>query len=279
MNLMEVLNKGYYTLKSSKIKSYKIDAELLLSDSLNICKEELILNLRRNIRTQDYKNFLCKLERRKVREPIAYILKKKEFWKNEFYVDKNVLIPRPETEHLIDETLKIIPLTKSFNLLEIGIGSGCIIISILKERKKCSAIGIDCCKKAIKTANFNANLHQIKNRIKILKTNVDNFKTGKYDLIVSNPPYIDKHQLKYLGVSEYEPLKALNGGSNGIEILMKVILRASQLLKINGKLIIEIGYNQKYKVIKLLKKNNFFVNKIVKDFSNIERCIVSTKLH
>ena len=278
MNLMEVLNKGYYTLKSSKIKSYKIDAELLLSDSLNICKEELILNLRRNIKTQDYKNFLCKLERRKVREPIAYILKKKEFWKNEFYVDKNVLIPRPETEHLIDETLKIIPLTKSFNLLEIGIGSGCIIISILKERKKCSAIGIDCCKKAIKTANFNANLHQIKNRIKILKTNVDNFKTGKYDLIVSNPPYIDKHQLKYLGVSEYEPLKALNGGSNGIEVLMKVILRASQLLKINGKLIIEIGYNQKYKVIKLLKKNNFFVNKIVKDFSNIERCIVSTKL-
>ena len=240
MNLMEVLNKGYYTLKSSKIKSYKIDAELLLSDSLNICKEELILNLRRNIKTQDYKNFLCKLERRKVREPIAYILKKKEFWKNEFYVDKNVLIPRPETEHLIDETLKIIPLTKSFNLLEIGIGSGCIIISILKERKKCSATGIDCCKKAIKTANFNANLHQIKNRIKILKTNVDNFKTGKYDLIVSNPPYIDKHQLKYLGVSEYEPLKALNGGSNGIEVLMKVILRASQLLKINGKLIIEI---------------------------------------
>ena len=275
---MEVLNIGYYTLKSSKIKSYKIDAELLLSDSLNICKEELILNLRRNIKTQDYKNFLCKLERRKVREPIAYILKKKEFWKNEFYVDKNVLIPRPETEHLIDETLKMIPLTKSFNLLEIGIGSGCIIISILKERKKCSATGIDCCKKAIKTANFNANLHQIKNRIKILKTNVDNFKTGKYDLIVSNPPYIDKHQLKYLGVSEYEPLKALNGGSNGIEVLMKVILRASQLLKINGKLIIEIGYNQKYKVIKLLKKNNFFVNKIVKDFSNIERCIVSTKL-
>ena len=278
MNLMEVLNKGYYTLKSSKIKSYKIDAELLLSDSLKICKEELILNLRRNIKIQDYKNFLCKLERRKVREPIAYILKKKEFWKNEFYIDKNVLIPRPETEHLIDETLKIIPLTKSFNLLEIGIGSGCIIISILKERKKCSAIGIDCCKKAIKTANFNANLHQIKNRIKILKTNVDNFKTGKYDLIISNPPYIDKHQLKYLGVSEYEPLNALNEGTNGIEILMKVILRASQLLKINGKLIIEIGYNQKYKVIKLLKKNNFFVNKIVKDFSNIERCIVSTKL-
>ena len=99
----------------------------------------------------------------------------------------------------------------------------------------------------------------------------------KYDLILSNPPYIDKHQLKYLGVSEYEPYKALNGGINGIEILKKVILKASQLLKTNGKLIIEIGSNQKYKVINLLNNNNFFINKIIKDLSNHDRCIISTK--
>ena len=125
---------------------------------------------------------------------------------------------------------------------------------------------------------MNAKLHHIENRIEILKTDVDNFNTGKYDLILSNPPYIDKHILKYLGVSEYEPLKALNGGVNGIEMLKKVILKASQLLKINGKLIIEIGNNQKYKVINLLNNNNFFVNKTIKDLSNYDRCIVSTKL-
>ena len=121
-------------------------------------------------------------------------------------------------------------------------------------------------------------LHQIENRIKIFKSDVDNFNTGKYDLILSNPPYIEKHQLKYLGVSEFEPSVAFDGGINGIEILKKVILKSSKLLKINGKLIIEIGYNKKYRVKHLLNKKNFFINKIVKDFSGHDRCIISTKL-
>ena len=278
MNLLQVLNNGYNILRSNKIDTYKIDTELILSQSLNISREELILNLNRRINSNDYKKFQNKIERRKAKEPVAYILKKKEFWKNEFYISKNVLIPRPESEHLVEEALKLITKNQNKKLLEIGIGSGCLIISILKERKNCFGIGIDCCKKAIKTANINANLHQIQNRIKFLKSDVDNFKSGKYDLIISNPPYIDRHHLKYLDVSEYEPLKALDGGINGIEVLMKVILNASQLLKINGKLIIEIGKNQKYKVIKILNKNNFLVNKTVKDYSNIDRCIISTKL-
>ena len=278
MNLLKALNKGYDILKSNNINSYKIDAELLLSESLNVSKEKLILNLNDVINSDDYKAYLSKLKRRLNKEPVAYILKKKEFWKNEFYINKNVLIPRPETEHLVEETLRIIPENKNKKLLEIGIGSGCLMISILKDRTSCYGIGIDTCKKAVKTAIINANLHQIENRIKIFKTDVDNFNTGKYDLIISNPPYIDKHQLKYLGVSEFEPLKALDGGINGTEILMKVVNKASQLLKINGKLIIEIGNNQKYKMIEFLKKNNYFINKVVKDLSNIERCIVCTKL-
>ena len=278
MNLLKALNKGYDILKSNNINSYKIDAELLLSESLNVSKEKLILNLNDVINSDDYKVYLSKLKRRLNKEPVAYILKKKEFWKNEFYINKNVLIPRPETEHLVEETLRIIPENKNKKLLEIGIGSGCLMISILKDRKSCYGIGIDTCKKAVKTAIINANLHQIENRIKIFKTDVDNFNTGKYDLIISNPPYIDKHQLKYLGVSEFEPLKALDGGINGTEILMKVINKASQLLKINGKLIIEIGNNQKYKMIEFLNKNNYFINKVVKDLSNIERCIICTKL-
>ena len=153
-----------------------------------------------------------------------------------------------------------------------------MIISILKDRKNCSAIAIDCCQKAVKIAETNAKLHHIKNRIKILKTDVDNFNIGKYDLIISNPPYINKHQLKYLGVSKYEPLKALNGGINGIDILSRVIIKSSKLLKVNGKLIIEIGSDQKYKVIKILKNNNYYINKIIKDLSNKDRCVVSTKL-
>ena len=278
MNLFQALEYGYNLLKTNNINSYKIDTELLLSDSLNISKERLILNLKRGINSETYNNFLLKINRRRAKEPIAYILKKKEFWKNEFYIDKNVLIPRPETEHLVEETLKIISKNESKRLLEVGIGSGCLIISILKNRSNCTAIGLDCCERAVKIANINANLHHLKNRIKIIKTDVDNFSVGKYDLIISNPPYIDKHQLKYLGVSEYEPLKALNGGINGIEIIFKVILKSSKLLKKNGKLIIEIGNNQKYKVKRILKKNNFFINKVIKDLSGRDRCIVSTKI-
>ena len=278
MNILKALNIGYSLLKSNRINSYKIDTELLLSDSLNVSRENLLLNFKEPVNTKKYKNFLIKLHRRKKREPIAYILRKKEFWKNNFYVNKDVLIPRPETEFLVDETLKIISNYQKKRLLEIGIGSGCIITSILKDRKNCYATGIDCCEKALKIAKTNVKLHQIENRIKIFKSDVDNFNTGKYDLIISNPPYIDKHQLKYLGVSEYEPCKALNGGVRGTEILSKVIIKATQLLKINGKLIIEIGSDQKYKVINLLNNSNFFINKIIKDLSNHDRCIVSTKL-
>ena len=278
MNILKALHNGYDLLKLNKIDSYKIDTELLLSDSLNISRERLILNFHEIIEAENYENFLSKLYRRQKKEPVAYILSKKEFWKNKFYVNKDVLIPRPETEFLVEETLKIISKNQKKRLLEIGIGSGCVIISVLKERENCSATGIDCCKKAVKIAEINAKLHHIKNRIKIFKTDVDNFNIGKYDLILSNPPYIDKHQLRYLGVSEFEPLKALNGGVNGTEILKKVILKASQLLKINGKLIVEIGNNQKYKVISLLKYNNFFVNKIIKDLSSHDRCIISTKI-
>ena len=277
MNLFQALDNGYNLLKKNNISSYKIDTEILLTKCLNTSKEKLILNLERKIDSKLYKKFVEKLERRKAREPIAYILNQKEFWKYDFYVDKNVLIPRPETEHLVEETLKIISKNESKRLLEVGIGSGCLIISVLKNRNNCTAIGLDCCERAIKVANINANLHHLKNRIKIIKTDVDNFSVGKYDLIISNPPYIDKHQLKYLGVSEYEPLKALNGGINGIEIIFKVILKSSKLLKKNGKLIIEIGNNQKYKVKRILKKNNFFINKVIKDLSGQDRCIVSTK--
>ena len=278
MNLFYALNEGYNILKPNQKNSYKIDAELLLCESLKISREKLILNLDQKISILNFNNFLSKIKRRKENEPIAYITKKKEFWKNEFYVNKDVLVPRPETEHLVEESLNIISKNQKKRLLEIGIGSGCLITSVLKERKYCSAIGIDCCTRALKIAKYNAKLHHINNRIKILKTDVDNFNSGKYDLILSNPPYIEKHQLKYLGVSDHEPLKALDGGIDGIEILVKVIFKASQLLKINGKLIIEIGSNQKYKVMKILKNKSFYINKITKDFSKHDRCIVSTKI-
>jgi len=278
MNLIQTLKKGYQILKQNNVDSYQLDTEILLSDSLNISKEELILNLSKKINKFTYSKFINYIKRRQNREPIAYIINKKEFWRNEFFVNNNVLIPRPETEHIVEECLKLIGKNHKKRILEIGIGSGSLILSILKERKFCFGVGIDKSKNAIKVAKYNANLHQVINRLNLIKSDVDNFKSGKYDLIISNPPYIDKNKLKYLGVSTYEPDLALNGGTDGIEVIKKVILNSSKLLKINGKLILEIGYDQKYKVTNFLKKNKYFINYVKKDLSKLDRCILSTKL-
>ncbi|WP_075483166.1 peptide chain release factor N(5)-glutamine methyltransferase [Candidatus Pelagibacter communis] len=277
MNILTSLEIGYKKLKKIH-SSYKIDSEILLSKTLNISREEMLLNLNKKIDQESQIRYLNFIEQRVKRVPVAYITKDKEFWKNKFAIDKNVLVPRPDTEILVDEILKLLKKNDSKCLLDIGVGSGCISISILKERKLCKFIAIDTSGNALKVAKFNAKLHQLSNRIKFFKRGVDNFYYGKYDLVVSNPPYISKHKIKYLGDVIHEPKIALDGGCDGLETIKKVISRSKYLLKNNGKLVLEIGFNQKYKVIEFLKKKNFLINRIIKDYGNNVRCIISTKI-
>ena len=278
-SINKVLNFAYKSLLSSKLKNSKIEAEILLCHVLRKDLKYLILNpdyILDNEKSALYKNLI---NRRKLNEPVAYILKRKEFWKNNFYVDKNVLIPRPDTEILIQETLKLVKKYQNKKILDIGTGSGCLIISILKELHNVKGVAIDVSKKALKVAEINAKLHHLENRIKFYKSSVDNFYKGKYDLIVSNPPYINNLSIKYLAkdIVNYEPMVALRGGLDGSLLLYKVIKKSSSLLKVGGKLLLEIGFDQKFKAMKQLRASNFYVNKIVKDYNNIDRCIVSTK--
>ncbi len=278
-SINKVLNFAYKSLLSSKLKNSKIDAEILLCHVLRKDLKYLILNpdyILDNEKSALYKNLI---NRRKLNEPVAYILKRKEFWKNNFYVNKNVLIPRPDTEILIEETLKLVKEYQNKKILDIGTGSGCLIISILKELHNVKGVAIDVSKKALKVAKINAKLHHLENRIKFYKSSVDNFYKGKYDLIVSNPPYINNLSIKYLSkdIVNYEPTVALRGGLDGSLLIYKVIKKSSSLLKVGGKLLLEIGFDQKFKVMKQLRASNFYVNKIVKDYNNIDRCIVSTK--
>ena len=175
--------------------------------------------------------------------------------------------------------MRLIQRDQAKRILDVGVGSGCLSISILKERLYCKCDAIDLSKNALKLAKINANLHQLSDRIKFYKRDVDNFYNDKYDLIISNPPYINKHKIKYLDSIIYEPKIALDGGLDGLEVIRKVIIKSKNLLKLNGKLILEIGYDQKYKVINILREKNFFINKIIKDYGNKTRCIVSTKIN
>ena len=278
MKIIDNLEDGYEILKKNNISSYQIDCEILMSYTLSISREEVLLNLEKNVKKEEKEKYFNLINRRRKNEPIAYITSNKSFWKNNFITNKNALIPRPDSEHLVEQSLRLIKKNQAKRILDIGVGSGCLSISVLKERPYCKFDAIDASKNALKLAKSNANLHQLSNRIKFYKRDVDNFYNDKYDLVISNPPYIKKHKIKYLGTVKYEPKIALDGGLNGLEVIRKVISKSKKLLKTNGKLILEIGYDQKYKVIESLKEKNFFINKIIKDYGNNVRCIVSTKI-
>ena len=279
MNYQKILFEGVKSLKGKNIINPNLDAELILSKVLKINRSKILLNYENNLNIKQVKKFYYYLSKRKKNEPMAYILGYKYFWKYKFFVNNSVLIPRPDTEHIIEESLNYIPINKSYKILDIGTGCGCIIISVLKERPECSGIAIDISSKALKVAKTNAKLHHLENKIKFINIDIDKFNTYKYDLIITNPPYINNIEFKRLGdnVKLYEPKIALNGGVDGFEILKKIIKKSSILLKKNGKFIVEIAYNQKDECLKLLKMNGFYVNKICKDLSGKDRCIVSTK--
>ena len=280
MNYQELLIEGTKILKSNNIKSFNLDSEILLASSLKLDRTRLLLNLNSKIKKNQKKIFFNLINRRKKNEPIAYILGFKEFWRNKFKINKSALIPRPDTEIIVEQALKEIKKNESKHILDIGTGSGCIILSILNERKNSFGYGIDISKKAINLAKNNAKIQHISNRIKFLHSDIDNYYIGKYDLIVSNPPYIKSSSINVLekDIKFFEPNLALNGGVDGFSKIRKVIKKSSTLIKKKGKLILEIGFNQEIKTKEILKKNGFNVNRIIKDLASINRCIVSTKL-
>ena len=276
----EILKKGSNFLKKNKIKNPYLDTELILSKVTKKKREEILLNLNNHIKNKDLKEFKNYLLRRYAKEPMAYILGYKYFWKYKFLTNKSVLIPRPDTELVIEETLKYLPLDKSKKILDVGTGSGCIIVSLLKERPKSVATAIDISKNAINVAKTNAKLHQLENKINFINIDIDKYKSCNYDLIISNPPYIKNIELSRLDdeIKFHEPILALSGGFDGLRNLKKVILKSKKLLKINGKLILEIGHSQKDMCSKILNENGYYINKISKDLSGKDRCIISTKL-
>ena len=278
MDIQSALKKGQSILIDNNIVSAKLDSEILMSKAIRKNKEFIILNLNKEIKKRDLDHFDNLIQERAKSKPIAQIIKKKDFWKYEFIVNNNVLIPRPDTEILIEQALKLVKNKNRLQILDIGVGSGCILMSILKEKKNFIGTGIDISNKSLQISKVNGQKLRINNRLRLFKSNIDNFNTGKYDLIVSNPPYIKKSNLKCLEKDiGFEPKQALDGGLDGLSEIRKVINKSSELIKRSGHFIIEIGFDQKNKVKKILRDKGFYIKKTVKDLSNHDRCIVSIK--
>ena len=281
MRLEIVINRACEKLKKNDIESALLDSELLLSKAIDKSREFIILNSKYDIDEEDYLYYKELINERSKGKPIAYLTGKKSFWKYEFEINNKVLIPRPDTEIVIEQVLNIYKKKNKINFLDIGFGSGCIMLSILKEREDFKATGIDVNKHASSICNINAYKLGVKNRVKLFKSDIDKFSLGKYDLIISNPPYIKKLDLKYLvrDVISFEPKLALDGGLDGISEIRKIIKKSSELIKNGGKLILEIAFNQKKEVKELLRNNGFYINSVIKDLAKNDRCIISTKIN
>ena len=280
MILENTVKQASQLLKSHNISSHELDAQIILSDILGVTKEFLVTNDKINISKKITQQYSKAIKRRINREPVAYIIGKKEFWSKYFIVSKATLVPRPETELLIYKLVKFFK-NKKINILDIGTGSGCILLSILKELNFSRGIGIDISRKAIEIAKINCKKLNLLKRSKFKVFDVNRFNEGKYDLIVSNPPYILSKEIRNLSkdIINYEPRIALDGGKDGLDLIKKVIYKSNYLLKKNGMLAIEIGNNQYRRVSYVLGRQGFKEISKEYDYDRNVRCIISTKMN
>ena len=278
MNVFETIKAGSNLLKKNNISSHILDSEILLSKTLNMSRENILVNLDKKISKKNITIFKKYLKRRSKNEPIAYILGEKEFWSKKFKVNKGALIPRPETELLVEKIIEMYKKEK-ITILDIGTGSGCIILSLLSSLKKSLGVGVDISKKAIFIAKKNALRHNLTSRVRFYNKSLESVFGRKFDLIVSNPPYIERKHIKNLSedVKKYEPRVALDGGNDGLDLIKKVIYKSKNILKIKGTLALEIGNEQIKKVSKILTDNNFRVIYVVKDYKNNVRCVFASQ--
>ena len=276
MNRLELINQGSKKLRNQNIKSFRLDSEILLSKILDKKRENILINLDEEVKYDNILKFNKLINRRCSKEPIAYILNTKEFWSKAFRVSTDTLIPRPETELLVESLVDIYK-NKKISILDIGVGSGCILISLLSDLNKSKGIGIDISRKALLIAKNNAKFHNVLSNIKFFRKSFLDIFNYKFDLIVSNPPYIESKYIKNLDedIKRFEPLIALDGGNDGLDVIRKVIYKSKKILKINGKLALEIGNKQYLKVSKILLDNNFRVEVKIQDFKKNIRCLIS----
>ena len=279
MNLENTIKEATKKLKNNNITSHALDAQIILADIMGIKREFLITNDKINISEDIREKYNIAINRRINNEPVAYIIGKKEFWSENFFTNKSTLVPRPETELLIYKIVDIFK-NKRINILDIGTGTGCILLSLLKELYSSRGIGIDISSQAIRIAKANSKNLNLTNRAKFKNFEIENYALGKYDLIVCNPPYIPSKDIKKLSkdIIKFEPKEALDGGLDGLDLIKKVIYKSNILLKRNGMLALEIGFGQYRRVSEILRHYKFKEYSKIYDYNDNVRCIITTKI-
>jgi release factor glutamine methyltransferase len=276
----EVFLSGIQKLNAAQVENPNLDAKIIFKHILSVDNEQFELCKKNEISNKITKSYFKLIDRRIKREPIAYITNKQSFWNDEFKVTKDTLIPRPETELILENVLRYFPDKKiDLNIADLGTGSGCIIISLLQEYINASGIGIDISKEAIKIANENKKLLKNHERLKLLEEDYAEYNLNGFDIIVSNPPYISQNSLDIQkDVYDYEPHLALFSKNNGIDAYNKIISNLASRIDKNFFLFLEIGLGQASEVTKLLKNNGFTEILTKADLANIPRCVISKKI-
>lgn len=278
---LDIFNKSVDYLKKNGVPSPLLDTEYIFSDVLKVSRNTLKYSMSREIKEED-KNKIREMLvlRAKKRKPLQYILGEWEFYGLPFKVSEGVLIPRADTEILVEQCIQLMREVEEPNILDIGSGSGAISIAIANELKSSSVTGIDINEKAIELANENKTLNKIEN-VNFIKSDlfekID--KDFKYDLIVSNPPYISKNEYKTLmpEVKNYEPQNALTDLGDGLYFYREISKLAGEHLKDTAYLAYEIGYNQAKDVTKILQNNNFDILSVIKDYGGNDRVVIAKK--
>ena len=278
MTIEEAIRKGMYELKNENIDTPKLKSRLLMQYVLKKTRQYIIVNDREELSKEDEKKFLFYIKKIKDGTPIEHITHSKEFMKLNFFVNKNVLIPRQDTEILVEETIKIAYKTNSKKILDLCTGSGEIAVSLAKYIENSEIVATDISEDALKVAKKNAKINEVENQITFIKSDLFNkLKKEKFDIIVSNPPYIKRNIIKTLDKQvQKEPLIALDGGEDGLDFYRKIIDLSFEYLKYKGYLCLEIGYDQKDDVMKLIKQKEMYFNTYSKkDLFDNDRIVIT----
>lgn len=283
--LQDILAQAVRYLKDAGIASASLDASLLLAHTLGLTREQLLSSSDKVLNNGEITSFHVLVARRAQHEPIAYITGKKEFWSLDFYVTSDTLIPRPDSETLVEAALKwarnhkVWERAKPIRILDIGTGTGCLLIALLKELPKARGVGVDNNNRALRVAEENAKRHGVETRAQFIQSNWCDAIDGTFDLILSNPPYIAAGDMPTLmpDVVFFEPHAALVAGEDGFEAYRALSPQVAARLTPGGYVFFEAGQGQAQGIEELLRKAGLKTEKAEKDLTGIARCVVARK--